>query len=338
VTGEPLVTVTIPTYNRAHLLRESLESVLAQTVKRLEVIVSDNASTDATADVVASFRDPRVSYTRLERNLGHLANLSRCLGLGTAPLVMIFQDDDLMLPHNIERKLEVLEADEGIVFVHSAFSFIDDEGHILNEKASWWDAQTSIESPEQFVRGTLEWGLRVDLSSPLIRRRFVQGERFEEEEGLAADHGFYLRLGRKGKVAYLDEPLTASRRHAGSLSVAQEAHLLEGGYYAPSFAYCGGCRSVNTRFLNRYGAEFRDVKELRWIARRWARQELGSVVRANTGNEPRFRTTIRYIRRAVKVDPMVLTTRRLILVLGWTLIGRRGRQLSRRVLHIEHRS
>jgi len=334
VSGDPIVTVTIPTYNRAHLLRESLESVLAQTVKRLEVIVSDNASTDATADVVASFRDPRVSYTRLERNLGHLANLSRCLGLGTAPLVAIFQDDDLMLPYNIERKLEVLQADEGIVFVHSAFSFIDDEGRLLNEKASWWDAQTSIESPEQFVRGTLEWGLRVDLSSPLMRRRFVQGERFEEEEGLAADHGFYLRLGRKGKVAYLDEPLTVSRRHAGSLSVKQEAHLLEGGYYAPSFPYSAGCRAVNERFLNRYRSEFADVKELRQIAKRWARQDLASVVRANTGDEPTLRVTARCIKRAARVDPMVLINRKLILVLAWTLIGRRGRRLSRRVLSI----
>ena len=312
--------------------------MLAQTVKRLEVIVSDNASTDATADVVASFRDPRVSYTRLERNLGHLANLSRCLGLGTAPLVMIFQDDDLMLPHNIERKLEVLEADEGIVFVHSAFSFIDDDGRLLNEKASWWDAQTSTETPQQFVRGTLEWGLRVDLSSPLMRRRLVQGERFEEEEGLAADHGFYLRLGRKGKVAYLDEPLTVSRRHAGSLSVKQEAHLLEGGYYAPSFPYSVGCRAVNERFLNRYRSEFADVKELRQIAKRWARQDLASIVRANTGDEPTLRATARCIKRAARVDPMVLITRKLILVLAWTLIGRRGRRLSRRVLSIPNPS
>ncbi|MEJ7793678.1 MAG: glycosyltransferase family A protein [Gaiellaceae bacterium] len=338
MSGDPLVTVTIPTYNRAHLLRESLESVLAQTVKRLEVIVSDNASTDATADVVASFRDPRVSYTRLERNLGHLANLSRCLGLGTAPLVMIFQDDDLMLPHNIERKLEVLEADEGIVFVHSAFSFIDDEGQVLNEKASWWDAQTSIESPEQFVRGTLEWGLRVDLSSPLMRRRFVQGERFEEEEGLAADHGFYLRLGRKGKVAYLDEPLTASRRHASAISVTQEAHLLEGGYYAPSFRYSSGCRVVNKRFLDRYGSEYEDVSKLRRIARSWSRRDLASIVRANTGYEPSMRSTARHISRAAKIDPTVLATRKLLLVTAWTLIGRRGRRLARRILNFDRRS
>jgi len=236
-----------------------------------------------------------------------------------------------MLPDNLAKKYEVLRVDEEVVFVHSAFRFIDDEGRLLNEKASWWDSSASLEGPETFVRGTLESGLRVDLSSPLIRRSLVGDDHFEVREGLAADHGFFLRLGRKGKVAYIDEPLTASRRHGGSLSVTQEAHVLDGGYYAPTFTYTGGCRAVNERFLDEFGSELSDSRELRRIARRWARRDLAGVVRVNTCDDPSLRRTVDYVRRAVKVDPTVLATPRLLLVIGWTLIGRRGRSLSRRL-------
>ncbi len=329
---EPLVTVAIPTHNRARLLRNTLESVLSQTFAEIEVVVSDNASSDDTVEVVESFADPRVTYTRLERNIGHLGNLSRCLGLGSAPFVAICQDDDLMRPDNIAKKYELLRSNEKIVFVHSAFSFIDTHGDLLNQKVSWWDSTAFIEEPEAFVRGTLKDGLRVDLSSPLIRRGLIGDEHFQQHEGLAADHGFFLRLGRKGKVAYIDEPLTASRRHAASLSVREQAFLLEGGFYAPSFTYSGGCHAVNSRFLERFGSEFEDVRELKKIAGRWARQDLASVVRANTGAEPNLRSTAAHIRKAVSIDPMVLATRRLHLVVAWALLGRNGRRLVRRLL------
>ncbi len=83
-----------------------------------------------------------------------------------------------MHPENIERKLEILLGDEGIVFVHSAFSFIDANGRVLNPKASWWDSRSSLDTPEEFVRGTLENGLRVDLSRPLMQRRAISDEHF----------------------------------------------------------------------------------------------------------------------------------------------------------------
>ena len=64
MTGSPTATVCIPTYNRSGLLRASLQSVLWQSLRDVEVIVSDNASTDDTEDVVRSLRDPRVIYHR----------------------------------------------------------------------------------------------------------------------------------------------------------------------------------------------------------------------------------------------------------------------------------
>ena len=64
------VTVGIPTFNRAGLLRETIQSVLGQTYSNFRLIVSDNASTDETQEVVASLSDARLGYVRADKNIG----------------------------------------------------------------------------------------------------------------------------------------------------------------------------------------------------------------------------------------------------------------------------
>src|SRR5262244_3089429 len=74
----PTVSVCIPTYNRAKLLRQAIGSVLEQTFQDFEIIVYDNASTDDTAAVAESFSEERIRYFRNTRNLGHRENWKRC--------------------------------------------------------------------------------------------------------------------------------------------------------------------------------------------------------------------------------------------------------------------
>jgi glycosyltransferase involved in cell wall biosynthesis len=101
----PRVSVVIPTYNRAHMLGRAIRSVLAQTLRDLELIVVDDGSTDDTARVVAATADPRVRSMRLERNGG----LSRARNAGVAASraawVAFLDDDDEWLPARLERQL-----------------------------------------------------------------------------------------------------------------------------------------------------------------------------------------------------------------------------------------
>jgi glycosyltransferase involved in cell wall biosynthesis len=104
----PKVTVCIPTYNRAHLVRESIQSVLDQTFSDFELLISDNASTDDTAAVVASFNDPCIRYHRQPTNIGLAANHQSAVAMANTEFVAILSDDDLYKPDHLAVALAVL--------------------------------------------------------------------------------------------------------------------------------------------------------------------------------------------------------------------------------------
>ena len=91
---EPLVSICIPTYNRAGMIRMAIESALAQTYPNIEVLVVDNASLDDTAVVVASYHDDRLKYIKNERNLGLFGNFNRCVELAAGEYIHILHSDD----------------------------------------------------------------------------------------------------------------------------------------------------------------------------------------------------------------------------------------------------
>ncbi len=94
----PLVSICIPTYNRADMVGDAIRSALSQTYPALEVVVVDNASTDRTAEVVASLADPRLRFERNDRNLGLFGNFNRCIELARGTLVHILHSDDTIPP------------------------------------------------------------------------------------------------------------------------------------------------------------------------------------------------------------------------------------------------
>src|ERR1035437_9224723 len=92
----PLVTIGIPTYNRAEMLRRSIDSALSQDYLMIEVIVSDNASTDETQEVCKEFskKDGRVKYIKQSSNIGAVANFADVLERASGEYFMWLGDDD----------------------------------------------------------------------------------------------------------------------------------------------------------------------------------------------------------------------------------------------------
>lgn len=114
---EALVTVGIPTFNRPEGLARTLTSICSQTYRNLDIIVSDNASTDqAVKGVVSDFmgRDPRVSYHRHPENLGVMGNFSSLVLKASGEFFMWAADDDRWEPFFIARCVEGLRADPAL--------------------------------------------------------------------------------------------------------------------------------------------------------------------------------------------------------------------------------
>src|SRR5258708_6443684 len=108
----PKVTVCLPTYNRAHYLREAIESVLSQTFQDFELLICDNASTDETSEVVKSFRDARIRYVRHSRNINMPKNWVYAVNESTGQYCGILSDDDRWDPLFLERLITPLDENE----------------------------------------------------------------------------------------------------------------------------------------------------------------------------------------------------------------------------------
>ena len=135
--SDATVTVGIPTYNRAALLRESLESVLAQTYTSFRLVISDNASTDETADVVASYSDPRIEYIRNEQNIGMIANFNRLIELAETEFLMLLPDDDCLYSDYLGSVIEILQRHPRAGLVHTAFDEIDLDSCVRKRASSF---------------------------------------------------------------------------------------------------------------------------------------------------------------------------------------------------------
>jgi len=107
-----LISVCIPTHDRREMLLTALRSVLDQDHSDIEVVVSDNASVDGSADMVERLGDPRVKLLRQKRNIGSVANHNACVEAASGAWILFLHDDDLLQPGGLERVAALLHESE----------------------------------------------------------------------------------------------------------------------------------------------------------------------------------------------------------------------------------
>lgn len=103
--NEPLVSVIIPTYNRGRLILDSINSVLNQTYKNIELIVVDDCSTDNTEEILKSINDSRIKYVKLEKNSGACIARNKGIELSTGEFIAFNDSDDLWITTKLEKQL-----------------------------------------------------------------------------------------------------------------------------------------------------------------------------------------------------------------------------------------
>ena len=110
MTQQPLVTVVTVTYNSARFVRDTIESVLAQTYTDLEYIIGDDCSTDDTWDIIRQYKDPRIKAWRNEKNLGEYPNRNKAIGQATGKYLIFIDGDDIIFSHGIAFFVNMMEA------------------------------------------------------------------------------------------------------------------------------------------------------------------------------------------------------------------------------------
>jgi glycosyltransferase involved in cell wall biosynthesis len=253
---QPAVTVCIPTYNRRDLLAASLDSVLAQSAADVEIIVSDNASTDGTEAYVRSIDDPRLHYDRLEQNIGLFANLTRCLRLGRGRYRVVLPDDDLMLAGNLESKLRFLDRNPSAGLVHSAFRYLDDKSEPFGPTENWSRlSQDTLEPGESFLRRSLALGGIVCVPSVMLRSELVADESFDPDDGPYADIALWLRLATRSDVGFLAAPLSGYLVHQGSASSGFHVVRVQDGEHQMTRHHADAVLQAHGRFVQRADLE-----------------------------------------------------------------------------------
>jgi glycosyltransferase involved in cell wall biosynthesis len=130
----PLVTIAIPTYNRAdRFLGPAIECALGQTWQNLEIIVSDNCSTDGTTALVNSFTDPRLRYVRQETNIGANNNFNYCVNNANGSYFLLFHDDDFIDTDMVAACMEAAEGKTGYGLIRTGTRLIDGSGQLIRE-------------------------------------------------------------------------------------------------------------------------------------------------------------------------------------------------------------
>ena len=136
VAGPPLVSIGIPTYNRSDTLRRAIKSALAQDHPAVEVVVSDDASTDGTETLLRelSGRDTRLRYLRQERNLGHALNFQAVLDAARGDYFMWLTDDDWLDPSYVSRCIGELTRHPDHSLVCGLARYHSNGRHVVDER------------------------------------------------------------------------------------------------------------------------------------------------------------------------------------------------------------
>ena len=126
-----LVSVIMPSWNTAGFIAESINSVIAQTYKKWELIIVDDCSTDNTDEVVAAFDDPRIRYLKNKKNSGAALTRNRAIREARGEWIAFLDSDDLWTPRKLEYQVAFMKKN-GLVFSYHEYEKIDEESKPLN--------------------------------------------------------------------------------------------------------------------------------------------------------------------------------------------------------------
>lgn len=220
----PDVTVTIPAYNYGKYLRQAVESALSQNITNLEVLVFDNASTDATQEVLVEFAgDARLRYMTNTRNIGGAHNWNNAFQAAAGRYITVLSADDFFLPGHLARMLQTMDAQPSVSLAYCPCIWVDEAGNQLQVLNHRGHAEGDYVGGRNEVAELLACDSYITPSAALIRRSaFDLVGRLDDSLRGGIDWDLWIRMAEKTPdFAFFKTPLVCYRIHAGQDTVTQ---------------------------------------------------------------------------------------------------------------------
>lgn len=210
------ITIGIPTYNRATLLKRSIQSALDQNCPNLRIVVADNASNDSTPSVVKSFQDPRIDYLRNETNLGLYRNWNRILETNKSTFCCILPDDDELRPGFAQETVAALETHPSAALAVAQVCIIDMDGQVHRPRSEL--LPEGFMSGEEYLYNLVDGRNWVLLPAGIMMRTAAleQIGRFDTPHSKhTIDLNLYVRMAACFGLVSLSKQLANVRIHEG---------------------------------------------------------------------------------------------------------------------------
>jgi len=206
---KPLVSVILPTYNRAALLIEALASVRAQTFDDWECIVVDDGSTDATPGMLTSLADPRFRSITIAHSGNPAVPRNAALAVARGRLLAFLDDDDLWKPEKLAVQVPLLE-DGAFRWSYTGFTALDAHGHEV------WRSSVDRLPSGSILASVLETRAAIALPTVMAERALVtEAGGFDAAMRTREDYALWLSLAERAPVVTTPDLLTVVRDHPG---------------------------------------------------------------------------------------------------------------------------
>jgi glycosyltransferase involved in cell wall biosynthesis len=251
----PRVSVLMTVYNGAQFLRESIDSILAQTFPDWEMIAVDDGSSDASPSILANYADPRVRVFQLPKNIGRTPALRHAFDQVRGEYIAVLDQDDVSHPERLERQVAFLDNHPDVVLVGSWAQYIDEAGNVF--------ARFVPPTNGGELHDYLGWGNPIVHSSAMYRQKaaLVAGG-YPKQFSFAQDYALILALVQNGRLAIINDYLCKLRAVKESMTRSIRHRLIVSSDHLALYQYAAKTLPLSARAsrLNRRAIAISEIK------------------------------------------------------------------------------
>lgn len=209
------VSVIMPAYNHENYIGESIESVLSQTYKNIELVILNDGSADGTTSVIESYAkaNPQIRFIDKPNNEGTVAALNELIGEASGDYIVWLSSDDVQYPYTVEKLADALDKNPDCNIAFGGWTKIDENGNDIFSyiPSGKWDKY-------YLHRLMMRLNIVSGCSAAVRKGCYERAGMFDARFRYAHDYHMYLKLFAENDVVYFEEPLSKIRRHNKQVS------------------------------------------------------------------------------------------------------------------------